>query len=140
MFKGSSTGVAAPGMPARFAPAITALALGLLGALVWEAVPPPGVWHDDGAYLLLGESLAEGDGLHYSRVSGSPPGAVELLASWSGGMLVRLRVGRGVSLKSLGGDLESGHQRPSFLHHLISPCWVVSTCSPSPPLSSTVSI
>ena len=75
MSKGSSTGVAAPGMPARFAPAITALALGLLGALVWEAVPPPGVWHDDGAYLLLGESLAEGDGLHYSRVSGSPPGA-----------------------------------------------------------------
>ena len=42
--------------------------------MAWEAVPP-GVWHDDGAYLLLGKSLAEGEGLRYSQVAGSPPGA-----------------------------------------------------------------
>ena len=66
--------------------------------------PPPGVWHDDGAYLLLGESLAEGDGLHYSRVSGSPPGAkfpplypVVLAGLWK---LSPMAVGQG-SLASL---------------------------------------
>ena len=48
--------------------------LGIVGLLVWAAVPP-GVWHDDGAYLLLGKSLAEGEGLRYSEVAGSPPGA-----------------------------------------------------------------
>ena len=54
--------------------ALTAVALGVVGIVAWAAIPP-GVWHDDGAYLLLGQSLAEGDGLHYSHVAGSPPGA-----------------------------------------------------------------
>ena len=46
----------------------TALGLGLLGFLIWEAVPA-GVWHDDGAYLLLGRSLADGEGLRYAQVA-----------------------------------------------------------------------
>ena len=54
--------------------ALTAIALGVVGIAVWAAIPP-GVWHDDGAYLLLGQSLAEGEGLRYSQVAGSPPGA-----------------------------------------------------------------
>lgn len=53
---------------------LTALGLGLLGFLLWEAVPP-GVWHDDGAYLLLGRSIADGEGLRYAQVPGSLPGA-----------------------------------------------------------------
>ena len=44
----------------------------MIGLLVWAAVPP-GVWHDDGAYLLLGKSLADGEGLRYSQVAGSRP-------------------------------------------------------------------
>jgi hypothetical protein len=55
-------------------PLIVTAVLGLVGILVWAAVPP-GVWHDDGAYLLLGKSLAEGEGLRYSEVPGSLPGA-----------------------------------------------------------------
>jgi hypothetical protein len=55
-------------------PAIVAAGLGVVGILVWASVPP-GVWHDDGAYLLLGKSLADGEGLRYSQVAGSPPGA-----------------------------------------------------------------
>ena len=74
MAEESGGGVASPLAPGLLASVGTALALGLLGILVWEAVPP-GVWHDDGAYLLLGESLANGEGLNYARVSGSPPGA-----------------------------------------------------------------
>ena len=41
-------------------PLIVAAGLGLVGLLVWAALPP-GVWHDDGAYLLLGKSLADGE-------------------------------------------------------------------------------
>ena len=55
-------------------PLIVAVGLGVVGLFVWAAVPP-GVWHDDGAYLLLGKSLADGDGLRYAQVPGSPPGA-----------------------------------------------------------------
>ena len=55
-------------------PVIVAVGLGLVGVLVWVSVPP-GVWHDDGAYLLLGKSLADGEGLRYSQVPGSLPGA-----------------------------------------------------------------
>jgi len=62
-----------PGM-APLGPLIVAVGLGLVGLLVWVAVPP-GIWHDDGAYLLLGKSLADGEGLRYSQVPGSPPGA-----------------------------------------------------------------
>ena len=61
-------------IPGLLIPLIVAVGLGVVGLLVWAAVPP-GVWHDDGAYLLLGKSLADGDGLRYSQVPGSPPGA-----------------------------------------------------------------
>ena len=54
--------------------ALTAGALAVVGVVAWQAVPP-GIWHDDGAYLLLGRSLANGEGLRYSLVAGSPPGA-----------------------------------------------------------------
>ena len=60
--------------PALLVPSIVALGLGVVGLLVWAAVPP-GVWHDDGAYLLLGKSLADGDGLRYAQVPGDLPGA-----------------------------------------------------------------
>ena len=52
---------------------VVVLAL-LYGAALWRPVAP-GIWHDDGAYLLLAESLAEGEGLRYGGVSGRPPGA-----------------------------------------------------------------
>lgn len=34
---------------------------------------PAGVWHDDGVYVLIGRSLAEGHGLSYWGVVGTPP-------------------------------------------------------------------
>jgi hypothetical protein len=43
----------------------------VLGVSVWEAFPP-GIWHDDGVYVMLGRSLAEGEGLRYLGVQGSP--------------------------------------------------------------------
>jgi len=55
-------------------PVIVAAGFAAVGLLVWAAVSP-GVWNDDGAYLLLGKSLAEGEGLRYSQVPGSLPGA-----------------------------------------------------------------
>ena len=55
-------------------PLMVAAGLCVVGMLVWATVAP-GVWHDDGAYLLLGKSLADGEGLRYSQVAGSPPGA-----------------------------------------------------------------
>ena len=61
-------------IPSLLVPLIVAAGLGVVGLLVWAAVSP-GVWHDDGAYLLLGKSLADGEGLRYSQVPGSPPGA-----------------------------------------------------------------
>ena len=60
--------------PGLVIPLIVAVGLAVVGLFVWAAVPP-GVWHDDGAYLLLGKSLADGEGLRYSQVAGSPPGA-----------------------------------------------------------------
>lgn len=46
--------------------------LAVLAAVAW--VPTAlGVWHDDGVYLLLGRSLARGEGLRYLGVSGAPP-------------------------------------------------------------------
>jgi hypothetical protein len=42
-----------------------------LGLSLWEPLPP-GIWHDDGVYVLLGRSLAEGDGLRYVGVPGAP--------------------------------------------------------------------
>ncbi len=43
-----------------------------LGVYTWEPMPA-GVWHDDGVYVLLGRSLAEGQGLRYTGVTGEPP-------------------------------------------------------------------
>ncbi len=61
-------------VPSSLVPLVVAAGLVVVGFLVWAAVPP-GVWHDDGAYLLLGKSLADGEGLRYSQVPGSLPGA-----------------------------------------------------------------
>lgn len=61
-------------IPGFVVPLIVTVGLAVVGLLAWAAVPP-GVWHDDGAYLLLGKSLADGEGLRYSQVAGSPPGA-----------------------------------------------------------------
>jgi hypothetical protein len=38
---------------------------------VWE-LWPPGIWHDDGVYVLLGRALAGGEGLRYVGVVGEP--------------------------------------------------------------------
>lgn len=43
----------------------------VLGAGVWEFFPP-GVWHDDGVYVLTARALAQGDGLRYHGVVGTP--------------------------------------------------------------------
>jgi hypothetical protein len=59
--------------PLRSSLLVSLLAL-LIGMWVWEPVPA-GVWNDDGAYLLLAESLAQGNGLRYSGVPETPPGA-----------------------------------------------------------------
>lgn len=50
--------------------------LGVLGVGVaaWRPVPA-GVWHDDGVYMLMGEALAQGHGLVYEGVAGTPPAA-----------------------------------------------------------------
>lgn len=50
------------------------LALGLLGVGLsfWRPIPV-GVWHDDGVYMLIGQSLGQGEGLRYMGVPGSPP-------------------------------------------------------------------
>ncbi len=42
-----------------------------LGLSIWEPLPP-GIWHDDGVYVLLGRSLADGEGLRYVGIPGSP--------------------------------------------------------------------
>jgi hypothetical protein len=42
----------------------------LVGLLIWEWFPP-GIWHDDGVYVLLGRALANGEGLRYSGVAGA---------------------------------------------------------------------
>jgi len=55
----------------RWAPwGFFALVLGL-GLAIWE-VFPPGIWHDDGVYVLLSRALAHGDGLRYVGVPGAP--------------------------------------------------------------------
>ncbi len=53
----------------RWAPWVFGAATLLLGLLIWEWFPP-GVWHDDGVYVLLGRSLARGEGLRYTGVAG----------------------------------------------------------------------
>lgn len=63
-------------VPAREWPAWVALAfvLAMAGRMVWRPVAP-GVWHDDGVYLLLARALAEGEGYAYDGVPGAPPAA-----------------------------------------------------------------
>ncbi len=58
----------------RLWPAVLLLVAGLstLALFLWEPFPP-GIWHDDGVYLLLGQALADGEGLRYVGVSGAPP-------------------------------------------------------------------
>lgn len=48
-----------------------ALALAL-GLSIWGWFPP-GIWHDDGVYLLLGKALSDGHGLRYMGVAGAYP-------------------------------------------------------------------
>ena len=71
---GPGTGPSTLWVPGVLIPLVVAVGLGVVGLLVWTAIPP-GVWHDDGAYLLLGKSIADGEGLRYSQVPGSLPGA-----------------------------------------------------------------
>ena len=42
-----------------------------VGVAVWEPLPP-GIWNDDGVYVLLGRSLAQGHGLRYMGIPGAP--------------------------------------------------------------------
>ncbi len=49
--------------------AVVALVLGM-GLVIWEPFPP-GVWHDDGVYVLLSRALANGEGLRYTGVPGA---------------------------------------------------------------------
>lgn len=73
----------------RLAPWMVGLGLLALGLSVWRAFPP-GLWHDDGVYALLGESLKNGLGLRYTSVPGAPlapkfpPLYPALLALWMG--------------------------------------------------------
>ena len=50
------------------------LGLGLLAVALsaWRPTPA-GVWHDDGVYMMVGKALAQGEGLHYLGVVGTPP-------------------------------------------------------------------
>src|SRR5438874_1197570 len=56
-------------------PAVTFGLVGLgalvVGLLVWTPLPP-GIWHDDGVYLMLGRALLHGAGLRYVGVPGDP--------------------------------------------------------------------
>lgn len=43
-----------------------------IALVVWSPFPA-GVWHDDGVYLLLGRSVALGEGLRYHGIAGAYP-------------------------------------------------------------------
>ena len=72
--RGPNAGGTRRSKPDVLVPLGVAAGLGVVGFFVWASVSP-GVWHDDGAYLLLAKSLADGEGLQYSQVPGSLPGA-----------------------------------------------------------------
>lgn len=57
------------GLPLIIAGAVLAVGLG-----VWRPTPV-GLVHDDGVYVLVGKSLADGRGLVYGGVAGTPPAA-----------------------------------------------------------------
>ena len=61
-----------PRRPGGVAFLLLAVAALGVGVAVWRPLPP-GVWHDDGVYLLLGRSLAAGEGLRYVGVPGDLP-------------------------------------------------------------------
>jgi hypothetical protein len=66
--------VPSEGFRAQFRLHCVLLGIGLLllGLLLLQPLPP-GLWHDDGVYLLLGRALAHGDGLRYIGVPGDFP-------------------------------------------------------------------
>lgn len=66
-----SSGFVRLGAIERWAPWAVGLGLIALGLSIWRAFPP-GLWHDDGVYALLGESLKNGQGLRYSSIPGVP--------------------------------------------------------------------
>lgn len=51
---------------------VLAVALLVLGLSFWRPVPA-GVWHDDGVYMVIAKSVAQGEGLHYAGVPGDVP-------------------------------------------------------------------
>lgn len=53
---------------------LATLALLTISFSAWRPAPA-GVWHDDGVYMMIGQALADGDGLVYGGVPGSPPAA-----------------------------------------------------------------
>lgn len=95
-----------------------------LGLVIWEWFPP-GIWHDDGVYVILGRALAQGDGLRYTGVSGAflapkfPPLFPLLLALiWSIAPSfpenVTLLSGLNLLLLALGGGLFVAYVRRVF--------------------------
>lgn len=59
-----------PRAPDRWAPWVAGATVLALGLTIWEWFPP-GIWHDDGVYVLLGRAISQGEGLRYSGVVGS---------------------------------------------------------------------
>lgn len=55
----------------RWGPWVLALAVLAVGFILWDGFPP-GIWHDDGVYVMLGRALAQGEGLRYVGVVGEP--------------------------------------------------------------------
>lgn len=57
------------------AAACAAVAVWTLRVHLWASTDAPvGVFYDDGLYLILGKSLAEGEGYRYLNLPGAPPG------------------------------------------------------------------
>ncbi|MEE9208098.1 MAG: hypothetical protein V3U67_06930 [Gemmatimonadota bacterium] len=55
--------------------AAAAVFLGVSGVTIWAQIPVgAGTYYDDGVYLALAQSLAEGDGYRYANLPGAVPG------------------------------------------------------------------
>lgn len=63
-----------PRLHALKVPLFLGLGFALVATLAWRPLPT-GIWHDDGVYLLIAKALANGDGLVYAGVVGTPPAA-----------------------------------------------------------------